>query len=189
MSSVVFLSCILGAGSVAMLCSGLLVLQSRGSNVSGTRASTPSTVKANEPKPSTSTKQVSVEHGRFYTISSASGTFIGHDFDKSRGKGKMCDAVGTTKGNGAKFKFTKEGSDWTIATDCDGDSNFTSFLTGGKDLIAARDKKTPSTQAWTVACTGRGCSLKNKKLKKFLGGSFESPSYSSTEVIYRLSPA
>lgn len=101
----------------------------------------------------------------------------------------MCDAVGGTKGDGAKFKFTKGGSVWTIATDCDGDSNYTSFLTGGKDLIAARNKKTPSTQAWTVACTDRGCSLKNKKLKKFLGGSFESPTYSSIETIYRLSPA
>jgi len=168
-----------------MLCSGLLVLRSRSSNVSA--ASPVVATSTNEPP--TTVKQVSVEHGRFYTISSASGTSIGHDFDKSRGKGKMCDAVGTTKGNGAKFKFTKDGSDWTIATDCDGDSNYTSFLTGGKDLIAARDKKTSSTQAWVVACTDRGCSLKNKKLKKFLGGSFESPTYSSTEVLYRLSPA
>jgi len=129
-----------------------------------------------------------IQDGSLYTISSG-GTYIGHDFDRSRGKGKMCDAMSTSRDTAAKFKFTKDGDSWTISTDCDGDSKYTSFLNGSLDLIASRDKKSPTTQRWYVNCSASGCSLQNKKSKTYLGGSFTSPTFSKTASYYTVYPA
>ena len=134
-----------------------------------------------------------IPDGSTYTISRGDNA-IGQDFDESRGKGKMCDASTVSRRLGARFKFTRDPSSdaWTVATDCDGDGNWTSYLTGGSDLIAARDKKTPSTQRWHVACTktddATSCSFKNAKSGEYLGetGDFAVPSWSRDPVSYRI---
>src|SRR6056300_595622 len=76
----------------------------------------------------------SIVDGKLYTISKTN-SYIGHDFDTSRGKGKMCDAKVTQNSDAAAFKFIKDGDTWIVSTDCDGDGNYTSFLNGTKDLI------------------------------------------------------
>ena len=124
-----------------------------------------------------------IQDGSMYTIS-RSGTYIGQDFDRSRGKGKMCDAASTGRDGAAPFKFSKDGDAWTIATDCDGDGKYTSFLNGSSDLISARDKKSPTMQRWYVACSASGCSLQNKKSKKYLGGTFTAPTFEDSGTFY-----
>lgn len=179
MSAVILLLlCVLCLGSGAVGVCAFLLLRKKKTTVDSS---------AQAPPPPYS--QISITSGSRYAVADASGSsYIGQDFDKARGKGKMCDAVETTRANRAAFKFTKDGSDWTIATDCDGDGNYTSFLTGESDLIAARDKKAPSTQRWQVTCSETGCSLKNKKTKAYLGGTFGSPTYTSSKTLYRLEP-
>jgi len=127
-----------------------------------------------------------VDDGMF-TIS-RNESYIGQDFDESRGKGKMCDASVTKRANAAPFKFTKDGSSWIIATDCDGDGNYTSFLNGTEDLIAARNKKKSSIQRWNVECLSKGCSFKNKDTGKYLAGTFKNPEYTKNPVFFNVTP-
>lgn len=124
-----------------------------------------------------------IQDGTLYTIS-RNNTYIGQDFDRSRGKGEMCDAASVGRDGAAAFKFSKDGDVWTIATDCDGDGNYTSFLNGSPDLISARDKKTPITQRWFVDCSPSGCSLQNQKSKQYLGGSFTTPTFTDSRTLF-----
>lgn len=151
--------------------------------------------RSKETTESTIVAPTEISEGSRYVISK-NGEYIAQDFDSSRGKGKMCDAKNTTsKDNAAPFKFTKSGDFWTVATDCDGDGNFTSYLTGTSDLIAARDKKDDKTQRWKVECSNRmdgnanimECGFRNRKQDKYLNGtSYTSPSYGSEKQLYRL---
>lgn len=129
-----------------------------------------------------------IPDGSVFTIS-RDGSYIAQDFDSSREKGAMCDAASvSSRDQAATFKFTRQGKTWTVATDCDGDGKWTSYMTGTQDLIAARDKKTPNTQQWTIECTSpkddasiRTCSFKNIHTSSYLTGSnWKSPTY--TEV-------
>lgn len=127
---------------------------------------------------------VDIKDGNMYTIS-RNGSSIKQDFDESRGKGKMCDAVSTTtQSEAAPFKFTKDGDFWTVATDCDGDGNWTSFLNGSSDMIAARDKETPKRQQWALSCTSDGCSFKNRHKNRYLSGTPEKPEFVSDAALW-----
>ena len=138
----------------------------------------PTTPTTTEPTP------VTIKDGDTYTISK-DGTYIKQDFDKTRDKGKMCDAVSTTsKDQAAPFKFTKDGEFWNVATDCDGDGNWTSFLNGSSDLIAARDKDTPKRQQWTLFCDTGGCAFQNRHKSMYLGGTPEKPTFTSTKTLW-----
>lgn len=122
--------------------------------------------------------------GNKYTISK-DNVYIGQDFDTTRGKGKMCDAKGTnSSSDAAPFKFTKDGDSWIVATDCDGDGNYTSFLNGNSDLIASRNKKNSNTQRWYVSCLTNGCTFKNKETNRYLGGTFSSPVFSEDKTLF-----
>jgi hypothetical protein len=129
---------------------------------------------------------VVLEDGELRTIS-RSGTYYSHDFDKSRPKGKMCNAASTTTSSGAaKFKFTKSGGSgnyWTVATDCDGDGNYTSYLTGEADVISAKTDDL-NKQRWTINCTTSGCSFKNKASGKYLAGSVGKKATFTTNPVY-----
>jgi hypothetical protein len=129
---------------------------------------------------------ITITDGAMYTLSKG-GSYIKQDFDESRGKGKMCDAVSTsTSSEAAPFKFTKDGDFWSVATDCDGDGNYTSFLNGSSDLIAARDKDTPKRQQWTVSCESGGCSFKNRHKDRYLSGTPEKPEFVSDAALWNI---
>lgn len=132
---------------------------------------------------------VEIQNDGRYTIA-LGNEYLAQDFDASRPKGEMCDAATTTDASkAAAFKFTKSGDAWSVATDCDGDGNWTSFLNGSSDLIRARDKDTPDRQLWTVACTADGCTFKNKHKDAYLGGTFTKPSFNASPVTYRVTKA
>lgn len=144
---------------------------------------------------STTIQPTEISEGSMYAIS-RNGEYIGYDFDSSRKKGHMCDAKNaSSKEKAAPFKFTKSGDFWIVATDCDNDGNYTSYLSGTSDLIAARDKSDRSTQRWKVECSNRmdgntsllECSFHNKKNGKYLNGStYTSPSFTSEKQKYKV---
>jgi hypothetical protein len=109
---------------------------------------------------------ITLSDGSLYTLRDTSGLgYIGHDFDPSRGRGNMCDAAYSTA-SGKPFKFTKDGGSWIVATDCDGDGNWTSYLTARDDtLIGSRDKGNETkTQRWSITCDDSNtCTFSNKK--------------------------
>lgn len=120
---------------------------------------------------------------------SRNGTYLAFDFDASRAKGKMCNAVtASQKDGGASFKFSKDGSsgEWIVATDCDGDGNYTSYLTRGTDLIEAKLKDDLDKQRWTVECGTSGCSFKSKKDSKFLAGTFKKPMFTTNAAWFKI---
>jgi hypothetical protein len=139
--------------------------------------------------PAVPSPPVEIKDGSTYTIS-RDGVYIKQDFDTSRGKGEMCDATTTTStSDAAPFKFTKYGANhWIMATDCDGDGNWTSFLNGSNDLIRARDKDVPHRQQWHVTCYPDGCEFKNRKSGTYLGGTFTAPEFGSTATRYVVTP-
>lgn len=114
--------------------------------------------------------------------------YLAFDFDSKRAKGKMCNATTASSADeAAVLKFTKDGDAWVIAADCDGDGNFTSYLTRGTDLIEAKYKDDPKKQRWGVDCTNAGCAFKSAKDGKYLAGSFKKPSFKSNLVRFILS--
>lgn len=120
---------------------------------------------------------------------SRNGTYLAFDFDASRAKGKMCNAAEASQKDGAaSFKFTKDGSsgEWIVATDCDGDGNYTSYLTRGTDLIEAKLKDDLDKQRWIVECGTSGCSLKSKKDSKFLAGTFKKPMFTTNAAWFQI---
>lgn len=124
--------------------------------------------------------------GILYKLCRSATECLGKDFDKSRAKGKMCDSkLAGSAADAAPFKFTKDGDHWTVATDCDGDNNFTSYLTRDKDLIWAK-LDDPAKQRWTVDCTTAGCAFKSKRDDKYLTGSFAKPVFSTTPEYYQM---
>lgn len=113
--------------------------------------------------------------------------YLAFDFDSKRAKGKMCNAMTASSADGAAtLKFTKDGDHWVIATDCDGDGTYTSYLTRGTDLIEAKYKDDPKKQRWSVECTDAGCAFKSAKDGKYLAGSFKKPSFTSNPVRFIL---
>jgi len=120
---------------------------------------------------------------------SRNGTYLAFDFDASRAKGKMCNAAEASQKDGAaSFKFTKDGSsgEWIVATDCDGDGKYTSYLTRGTDLIEAKLKDDLDKQRWTVECGTSGCSFKSKKDSKFLAGTFKKPMFTTNAAWFKI---
>ena len=120
---------------------------------------------------------------------SRNGTYLAFDFHASRAKGKMCNAAtASQKDGGAPFKFTKDGSsgEWIVATDCDGDGKYTSYLTRGTDLIEAKLKDDLDKQRWTVECGTSGCSFKSKKDSKFLAGTFKKPLFTTNAAWFKI---
>jgi hypothetical protein len=123
-----------------------------------------STDESTTPTPTT-IPPITLTDGSLYTLRDTSNRYIGHDFDPSRGRGKMCDAAYSTA-SGKPFKFTKDGDVWTISTDCDDDGNWTSYLTARDDtLIGSRDKGNETkTQRWSITCDDSNkCTFSNKK--------------------------
>lgn len=119
--------------------------------------------------------------GGLYTLSK-DGVFLANDFDKRRPKGKMCNASTSSAASGAsRLKLTKDGDQWIVATDCDGDGSYTSYLTRGSDLIEAKKADT-KLQRWSIACEPGGCTFGNGST--YLAGSFTSPSWSSVPSKY-----
>ena len=113
--------------------------------------------------------------------------YLAFDFDSKRAKGKMCNATVASSADGAAtLKFTRDGDHWIVATDCDGDNNYTSYLTRGTDLIEAKYKDDPKKQRWSVECTDAGCAFKSAKDGKYLAGSFKKPSFTSNPVRFIL---
>ena len=123
--------------------------------------------------------------GILYKLCRSTTDCLGKDFDTSRPKGKMCDAKLAGSADATPFKFTKDGDHWVVATDCDGDRKYTSYLTRDSDLIAAK-LDDPSKQRWTVDCTASGCAFKSKRDGKYLTGSFTAPVYSTTPEYYQM---
>jgi hypothetical protein len=113
--------------------------------------------------------------------------YLAFDFDSKRAKGKMCNATTASSADGAAtLKFTKDGDNWIVATDCDGDGNYTSYVTRGTDLIEAKSKTDPKKQRWSVECTDAGCAFKSAKDGKYLAGSFQKPSFTTNPVRFIL---
>lgn len=112
------------------------------------------------------------------------------DYDGSRPKGKQCDVkddmTGLDKAN--DFQFTKSSTNWIIATDCDEDGTYTSYLSNkASDLIQARDKeKAEKTQRWTIDCNDDGCKVRNPDTKKYLNLSGKRPTLSSSSTRVRI---
>jgi len=123
--------------------------------------------------------------GILYKLCRSTTDCLGKDFDKSRPKGKMCDAKLGSAADATPFKFTKDGDQWVVATDCDGDGKYTSYLTRDSDLIWAK-LDDPTKQRWTVDCTASGCAFKSKRDGKYLTGSFTAPVYSTTAEYYQM---
>lgn len=120
---------------------------------------------------------------------SRNGTYLAFDFDASRAKGKMCNAAEASQKDGAaSFKFSKDGSsgEWIVATDCDGDGKYTSYLTRGTDLIEAKLKDELDKQRWIVECGTSGCSFKSKKDSKFLAGTFKKPMFTTNAAWFKI---
>jgi len=131
------------------------------------------------PKGGGAKETVELKHGWKYVLSDGTN-YLAYDFDDSRDKGKMCNAATTTdRDKAAPLKLTKSGSQWIVATDCDQDGNYTSYLTAGKDLIEAKNKDDASTQKWTIDCTPDGCGFKNDS-KGWLNGTFDAPTWLTT---------
>lgn len=135
------------------------------------------------------TETVTLTDGSLYTLSK-DDVYIANDFDAARGKGKMCNATTSSTSTGAsRFKLTKDGSSWIVATDCDGDNKYTSYLSHGNDLIEAKDTD-KNTQRWYIGCDASGCTFKNKAKATYLSGSsFVNPAWSDTPTTrYSLRP-
>jgi hypothetical protein len=116
-------------------------------------------------------------------------TWLTMDYDGSRPKGKQCDVkdgMVSSLDNANDFQFTKRGSTWIVATDCDEDGKYTSYLSNkASDLIQARDKENAEkTQRWKVSCNDDGCTIRNSETKEYLNlkGTKPSLSKSSTRV-------
>jgi hypothetical protein len=117
-------------------------------------------------------------------------TWLTMDYDGSRPRGKQCDVKdGMVKASSANdFQFTKQSGSWIIATDCDEDGKYTSYLSNkASDLIQARDKKdAKKTQRWTVSCNEDGCKIRNPETKKYLNLSGKTLSLSSSATRVRI---
>jgi hypothetical protein len=112
------------------------------------------------------------------------------DYDGSRPKGKQCDVKDDMTGLDIAndFQFTKSSTNWIIATDCDEDGKYTSYLSNkASDLIQARDKeKAEKTQRWTIDCNDDGCKVRNPETKKYLNLSGKRPTLSSSSTRVRI---
>lgn len=179
MTSILILLILVGIACVIAVGIAITVLVARQRHTTGQESDPP----AAPPPP------VDIQDGARYTIS-RDEVYIKQDFDTSRGKGEMCDAATTTSASeAAPFKFTKYGANhWIVATDCDGDGNWTSFLNGSSDLIRSRDKETPHRQQWRVTCYSDGCDFRNRHKNTYLGGSFTAPEFGSTATRYTVTP-
>jgi len=121
--------------------------------------------------------------GGLYTLSK-DNVYLAKDFDMQRPKGAMCNASSTTSPAGAaKLKLTKDGEQWIVSTDCDGDGSYTSYLTRGDDLIEAKTSD-KNLQRWSISCDTSGCSFKNIGSSTYLSGNFTQPSWSSSPDLF-----
>ena len=137
---------------------------------------------------SQTTTTTTLTDGALYTLS-RDGVYLANDFDTRRGKGKMCNATTTTDSSGAsRLKLTKDGDNWIVATDCDGDGKYTSYLSYGNDLIEAKMSDT-SNQRWSIACDAAGCTFKNASKGTYLTGSLTSPTWSTTPLAWSFVPS
>lgn len=117
-------------------------------------------------------------------------TWLTMDYDGTRPKGKQCDVKDgmVSAGNANDFQFTKSGSHWIVATDCDEDAKYTSYLSNkASDLIQARDKEhAEKTQRWKVSCNDEGCTIRNTESKKYLNLKGTKPSLSGSSTRVRI---
>jgi len=118
------------------------------------------------------------------------GEWLTMDYDGSRPKGKQCDVKDDMTGldTANDFQFTKSSGNWIVATDCDEDGKYTSYLSNkASDLIQARDKdKADKTQRWTIDCNNDGCKVRNPDTKKYLNLSGKRPTLSSSSTRVRI---
>ena len=136
--------------------------------------------------PATAATPPPLNDGVIYKLCRSASECLGKDFDNTRAKGKMCNSKLTgSAADAAPFKFTKDGDYWIVATDCDGDGNYTSYLTRDKDVIEAKIDDI-TKQRWTVDCTTAGCAFKSKRDGKYLTGPFTTPVYSTTAEYHQM---
>ncbi len=176
---------VLIASSTVMFVLGAIILAVVLRNKKGEETNNPAPPKTE----TTTTDHLDISDGDMRKIS-RNGSYLAFDFDASRGKGKMCNAAVASSADGAAtFKFTKETggtNTWIVATDCDGDGNFTSYLTRGNDMIEAKLKDDLQKQRWSIDCGTSGCSFKSKKDGRYLAGTFTKPQFTTNPVYYTI---
>lgn len=93
--------------------------------------------------------------------------YVGSSYDP-KNVNNMCTALLVAK-NQSKLPIipTKSGNAWSLKVDCDGDGNFTSYLTDvASDVL--QKKSSQANKTWTSHCTGGQCTFQSTKNKKYL---------------------